>query len=161
MKRTNGQSMHLQMLPKNGVRTMEVISYLIWIPAHMVHTLHWNCVVIIMQPNYPGMFILIRDKTLGNTARKPMTFSSVATSQSSFLMEKLGKTLHISVAGMKSHKKMFNQETFGRYLRTRFRTLKSCCAFLSMSILRVLDNREYGVQGNPAQYVLTLDSEQP
>ena len=50
-----------------------------------------------MQPNYPGIFILIRDKTLDNTARKPMTFSSVATSQSDFLK---GRPLHTSVGGM-------------------------------------------------------------
>lgn len=50
-----------------------------------------------MQPNYPGMFILIRDKTLDNTARKPMTFSSVATSQRDFLK---GRPMNTSVGGM-------------------------------------------------------------
>jgi hypothetical protein len=38
--RKDGQSAHLQMLPKNGVRTVEVISYLILVSAHMTHTFH-------------------------------------------------------------------------------------------------------------------------
>lgn len=89
--------------------------------------------------------------TLSKIGLKPMTFSKVTISV--FALHQIWECHMYQFLNFPKNPK--HRVTFGRYRRIRLMTLNNCLAFPSASILLVELNKEYGWQGNPAQYKLT------